>query len=160
MPLLLPNLDDRRWLEVTHGFHSMVCRMSGNPLLNLLAGALKDIYTDRVSGYVFPKENRDHVCETHGAIAEAIVVRDAATAERLMHDHMATLAEFFEFRNRGLIKVGYIADLVAFDPETVGSKNIERVRDFPAGAERLIAQSVGIEHIEEVARPFPILALT
>lgn len=97
------DLDDRRWLEVTHGFHSMVCRMSGNPLLNLLAGALKDIYTDRVSGYVFPKENRDHVCETHGAIAEAIVVRDAATAERLMHDHMATLAEFFEARYPGLM---------------------------------------------------------
>ncbi len=29
---------DRDWLAITHGFHSMVCAMSGNPLLGLLAG--------------------------------------------------------------------------------------------------------------------------
>jgi GntR family transcriptional regulator, transcriptional repressor for pyruvate dehydrogenase complex len=95
--------DDRRWLEVTHGFHQMVCGMSGNRLLNLLAAALKDIYTDRVAGYVFPKENRDHVREVHGAIAETIIARDAATAERLMYDHMAKLAEFFDARYPGLM---------------------------------------------------------
>jgi GntR family transcriptional repressor for pyruvate dehydrogenase complex len=94
---------DREWLSVTHGFHSMVCGMSGNPLLNLLAAALKDIYTDRVAGYVFPTENRDHVRETHTAIAEAIIARDAATAERLMHDHMARLARYFEERYPGLM---------------------------------------------------------
>jgi DNA-binding FadR family transcriptional regulator len=96
-------LDDRSWLAVTDAFHAMVCGMSGNPLLNLLAAALKDIYTDRVSSYVFPEENRDHVRQTHGAIAEAIINRDAATAERLMHDHMATLADFFEAKYPGLM---------------------------------------------------------
>jgi GntR family transcriptional repressor for pyruvate dehydrogenase complex len=97
------DLDDRAWIAVTHEFHAMVCGMSGNPLLNLLALSLKDIYTDRVAGYVFPEENRGHVRETHGAIAEAIVLQDAATAERLMHDHMATLAGFFEARYPGLM---------------------------------------------------------
>ena len=96
-------LDDKAWLAITNEFHSMVCGMSGNPLLNLLAGALKDIYTDRVSTYVFPEENRDHVRATHSAIAEAIITRDAATAEKLMHDHMATLAQFFEARHPGLM---------------------------------------------------------
>ena len=94
---------DREWLAVTHGFHSMVCGMSANPLLNLLAAALKDIYTDRVSGYAFPPENRDHVRETHAALAEAIIERDANTAERLMHDHMAKLAEYFAARYPGLM---------------------------------------------------------
>ena len=56
-----------------------------------------------MSGYVFPPENRDHVRETHGAIAEAMIARDAATAERLMHDHMAKLAAFFEARYPGLM---------------------------------------------------------
>lgn len=97
------DMDDRAWIAVTHEFHAMVCGMSGNPLLNLLALALKDIYTDRVAGYVFPAEKRDHVWETHGAVAEAIIGRDAATAERLMHDHMAKLAEFFEARYPGLM---------------------------------------------------------
>jgi DNA-binding FadR family transcriptional regulator len=77
--------------------------MSGNPLLNLLALALKDIYTDRVKGYVFPEENRDHVRSTHGKIAKAIVRGDAKTSERLMRDHMAKLAEFFEARYPGLM---------------------------------------------------------
>jgi GntR family transcriptional regulator, transcriptional repressor for pyruvate dehydrogenase complex len=95
--------DDRSWLAVTHEFHAMVCGMSGNPLLNILALSLKDIYTDRVAGYVFPEENRDHVWKTHGDIAEAIITRDAATAERLMLDHMAKLAEFFEARYPGLM---------------------------------------------------------
>jgi GntR family transcriptional repressor for pyruvate dehydrogenase complex len=96
-------LDDRAWLEVTQAFHAMVCSMSGNPLLNLLARALKDIYTDRVAGYVFPEENREHVCETHAEIADAIIGGDAETASRLMHDHMAKLAEFFEQRYPGLM---------------------------------------------------------
>ncbi len=52
---------------------------------------------------MFPKENRDHVRETHAAIAEAIIDRDATTAERLMHDHMAKLAEYFASRYPGLM---------------------------------------------------------
>jgi GntR family transcriptional regulator, transcriptional repressor for pyruvate dehydrogenase complex len=94
---------DREWLATTQEFHALVCGMSGNPLLNLLAGALKDIYTDRVSGFVFPEENRDHVRTTHGKIAKAIVKGDARTAERLMREHMATLAGFFEERYPGLM---------------------------------------------------------
>jgi len=95
--------DDGTWLAVTQDFHAMVCSMSGNPLLNLLALALKDIYTDRVSGFVFPEENREHVRSTHAEIAQAIIDGDAETAERLMHDHMAKLAEFFEARYPGLM---------------------------------------------------------
>jgi GntR family transcriptional regulator, transcriptional repressor for pyruvate dehydrogenase complex len=95
--------DDATWLRVTQEFHAMVCGMSGNPLLNLLARSLKDIYTDRVAGFVFPEENRDHVRKTHAEIADAIVDGDAETAERLMRDHMATLAEFFEERHPGLM---------------------------------------------------------
>ena len=41
--------------------------------------------------------------ETHGAIAEAIINRDEGTAERLMLDHMAKLADFFEARYPGLM---------------------------------------------------------
>jgi GntR family transcriptional regulator, transcriptional repressor for pyruvate dehydrogenase complex len=94
---------DVDWLRTTQEFHALVCGMSGNPLLNLLAAALKDIYTDRVAGYVFPEENRDHVRKTHGTIAKAIVKGDAKTSERLMREHMATLAEFFEKKYPGLM---------------------------------------------------------
>jgi DNA-binding FadR family transcriptional regulator len=97
------DLPDPEWLAVTQSFHAMVCGMSGNPLLNLLAAALKDIYTDRVAGFVFPPENRDHVVKVHGEIGRAIIKGDGQTAKRLMHDHMATLARFFEERYPGLM---------------------------------------------------------
>ncbi len=98
------SLPDAEWLAVTQDFHAMVCGMSGNPLLDLLASALKDIYTDRVAGFVFPEANRDHVVEVHGDIGRAIVAGDAETSQRLMHDHMAILASFFEERYPGLME--------------------------------------------------------
>jgi len=36
---------------------------------------------------------------------------------------------------------------VAFDPDTVGCQEIERVWDFPAGADRLVTRSTGIHHV-------------
>lgn len=96
-------LPDAEWLRVTQDFHALVCGMSGNPLLNLLALALKDIYTDRVSGFVFGVEKRAYVREVHGGIAGAILAGDAATAERLMREHMDALAHHFEERYPGLM---------------------------------------------------------
>ena len=56
-------------------------------------------------------------------------------------------AEVFRLEGRGRIVEGGAADLVVFDPDTVGSEPLERVWDLPAGADRLIAHSRGIEHV-------------
>jgi N-acyl-D-aspartate/D-glutamate deacylase len=55
-------------------------------------------------------------------------------------------AEVFRLAGRGLIREGYAADLVAFDPEAVAAIPEERVWDFPGGSDRLISRSTGIEH--------------
>ena len=55
-------------------------------------------------------------------------------------------ARAFRVTGRGLVREGYFADLVAFDPATIGAGALERVYDQPGGADRLIARSSGIIH--------------
>jgi N-acyl-D-aspartate/D-glutamate deacylase len=53
----------------------------------------------------------------------------------------------FRIPERGLIQEGFYADLVAFDPETVGTTPVERVYDQPGSSDRLLVRSTGIEHM-------------
>jgi len=56
-------------------------------------------------------------------------------------------ARLYGLRGRGRVAEGYWADLVLFDPETVGH-GPERTRDdLPGGASRLYAEGEGIEHV-------------
>jgi N-acyl-D-aspartate/D-glutamate deacylase len=57
------------------------------------------------------------------------------------HPHRA-----FRIEDRGLLQEGYFADIVAFDPDTVGCGPARRVNDLPGGADRLTVDSTGIEH--------------
>jgi N-acyl-D-aspartate/D-glutamate deacylase len=56
-------------------------------------------------------------------------------------------AEIFGLRGRGRVAPGAIADLLAINPDTVGTTGPERIFDLPDGADRIIARSQGIEHI-------------
>ena len=56
-------------------------------------------------------------------------------------------AQVFRLPGRGRIAAGAAADLVAFDAGTIGVEPMERVFDLPAGADRLVARSRGIEAV-------------
>jgi N-acyl-D-aspartate/D-glutamate deacylase len=53
----------------------------------------------------------------------------------------------FRVAERGLVQEGLLADLVAFDPDTVGTTPVERVWDQPSGADRLLVHPIGVEHV-------------
>jgi len=56
-------------------------------------------------------------------------------------------AEVMGIKDRGRLAEGWAADIVVLDPETVGASGLKRVHDFPAGADRLIAEAIGIEAV-------------
>src|SRR6201999_810654 len=57
-------------------------------------------------------------------------------------------AAFFELTDRGTIELGKAADLVVFDPDAVSPGPLRRIRDFPAGGERLTADApTGVRHV-------------
>jgi N-acyl-D-amino-acid deacylase len=56
-------------------------------------------------------------------------------------------AEVFGIGGRGRLAEGLAADVTIFDPATVGCSPLRRVRDLPAGADRLIADATGIRAV-------------
>ena len=56
-------------------------------------------------------------------------------------------AAVFGLKERGLIREGFAADLLLFDPETVGRGPKRRVFDLPGGAPRLTTDAVGVHGV-------------
>ena len=56
-------------------------------------------------------------------------------------------AEILGLKNRGLLRQGYAADLLLFDPKTVGRGPKKRVFDLPLGAPRLHTDGLGVHGV-------------
>ena len=67
-----------------------------------------------------------------------------AEAVRRLTSHPASV---FGFERRGRVHEGYAADLLLFDPKTVGRGPKRRVHDLPSGAARLTTDAVGVHGV-------------
>ena len=67
--------------------------------------------------------------------------------EQAVHNLTQRPAEMFGITDRGVLAEGRPADVVVFDPQTVGPGPLKRVYDLPAGADRLVSEANGIEAV-------------
>ena len=74
-------------------------------------------------------------------------VRDerALSVEEAVHLVTAQPAQRWGLTDRGLLKEGNAADVIVFDPETIGPNMPEVVHDLPSGARRLKQTAQGIK---------------
>jgi N-acyl-D-aspartate/D-glutamate deacylase len=66
------------------------------------------------------------------------------TLEAAVHQLTERPAQLYGLVDRGRVAAGAVADLVLFDPVTVGSGPVHTVADLPGGAARLFASAEGV----------------
>jgi N-acyl-D-aspartate/D-glutamate deacylase len=73
--------------------------------------------------------------------------RQALRLEEAVRMLTSRPSEVFGITDRGRLAAGMPADVVVFDPETVGASELRRVCDLPAGADRLVADARGVDAV-------------
>ena len=85
----------------------------------------------------------DSSLQTH-LLSHWVREKQAFTLEQAVRMLTLVPATYWGFPDRGLIREGMAADMVVFDPDTIGAEMPEVVDDLPAGARRLIQRCRGI----------------
>jgi len=72
---------------------------------------------------------------------------DAMPLQEAVRRLTGQTAQVYGLKERGLLKPGYAADLLLFDPVTVGRGPKRRVNDLPGGAGRLHTDAIGVHGV-------------
>jgi N-acyl-D-amino-acid deacylase len=122
------------------------------PLVNFQEDEVEEILTDPITvlglgdGGAHLSQLCDACYATH-LLGHWVREKRAITLERGVQMLTSHPASVFQIKKRGKIECGYFADLVVFDPDTVGASPLLRVNDLPAGADRLISHPIGIDSV-------------
>ncbi len=97
------------------------------------AGAHLDYFCDAGYGLYF----LEHWVRRHSALTLSEAIRRLTSFP----------ADLYRIPERGRIKPNAFADLILFDPETVGVSRSRRVKDLPGGASRLVRNPLGLKSV-------------
>jgi N-acyl-D-aspartate/D-glutamate deacylase len=103
----------------------------------LIGGSDAGAHLDRMCGAPY----------TTRFLADCIRGRQLVSLERAVQLITSSPAQLFGLKDRGVLREGAIADVVVFDPETVGSEDATLVRDLPGDSARLTAGSHGVVRV-------------
>jgi N-acyl-D-amino-acid deacylase len=73
--------------------------------------------------------------------------RKLFTLEEAIEMLSSRSASLFGITDRGTLRPGFAADIVVFDPDTIAAGRLRRVYDLPKGADRLVSDAHGIDHV-------------
>ena len=85
----------------------------------------------------------DSSLQTH-LLSHWVRAKQAFTLEQAVRMLTLVPATHWGFADRGLVREGFAADLIVFDPDTISPEMPEVANDLPAGARRLVQRARGI----------------
>ena len=132
-----PDDDEDSWKLRAHAWR--------NPNV-LIGGSDAGAHLDRMCGAPY----------TTVFLGDMIRGRKLVPIEEAVHLITQAPAELFGLRDRGVVREGFHADLVVFDPETVGADEVRLVEDLPGGTARLFAGSTGVHRVFVNGRPIVV----
>jgi N-acyl-D-aspartate/D-glutamate deacylase len=86
-------------------------------------------------------------CQGTYLLARWVREKQALSLEQAVSMLTSRPAEVFGIADRGRLAEGWPADVLVFDPDTVGAGPLTRVWDFPGGANRLVSEASGIDAV-------------
>ena len=103
----------------------------------MIGGSDAGAHLDRMAGAPY----------TTAWLADCLRGRQLTSMENAIRHLTDVPARLFGFTGRGRIAEGWHADIVVFDPETVGATDVELVFDLPGGSKRLWSEATGISRV-------------
>jgi len=103
----------------------------------LIGGSDAGAHLDRMCGAPYPT----------AFLADCLRGRRLVPMETAVRLMTSVPADLFGLVDRGRIVEGAVADLVVFDPDTVGAGPVRMVNDLPGDNKRLVADALGVRHV-------------
>ncbi len=103
----------------------------------MIGGSDAGAHLDRMSGAPY----------TTSWLHDCLHGKSLTTLEETIHHITQVPAELFGLRDRGILREGWFADIVVFDPETVNAGEVVLVNDLPGGTGRLYADAHGVHRV-------------